>query len=468
MAFANPKPLEVDEVRAFLSDDEALVLFFDAPAIKPEPDETFVWVVTKTDLRWMRADLGPRELQELVAGLRCGLDASSWSGAGEKLCQSTLGSKYTSADSLAGKPLPYDPLRAFALYKALFGHLSDTIKNADGTGKHLLLVPFGALQTFPFQAALTDLPAGGAKPAWLMRRHAITVLPSVASLQALRAHPHSKIPGRKPYVAFANPVLLGRNTSEDKARATLAAAKKDCATVTSLAEIAKLREAFSSAKIEAPSLGSVADVSELRHLAPVPQTADLACAVAKALGASEDDIHLSARATEAAVKASSSSGALASYAVVNFATHGAIAGELTSSAEPGLVLTPPETASEQDDGYLSASEVAALKLNADWVVLAACNTAAGEVRGAEALSGLARAFFYAGARAILVSHWSVREDAAAVLVTDAIGADASNKPFGRAEALRRSMLALADSPDPVVAHPAYWAPFIVVGEGSTR
>jgi CHAT domain len=55
---------------------------------------------------------------------------------------------------------------------------------------------------------------------------------------------------------------------------------------------------------------------------------------------------------------------------------------------------------------LTASEVAQLKLNADWVVLSACNTAAGDKPGAEALSGLARAFFYAGARALLVSHWA--------------------------------------------------------------
>jgi CHAT domain len=74
------------------------------------------------------------------------------------------------------------------------------------------------------------------------------------------------------------------------------------------------------------------------------------------------------------------------------------------SAEPGLLLTPPQMGTEVDDGYLSASEIAGLKLDADWVILSACNTAAGEAKGAEALSGLARAFFYAGARALLVSH----------------------------------------------------------------
>jgi hypothetical protein len=75
-------------------------------------------------------------------------------------------------------------------------------------------------------------------------------------------------------------------------------------------------------------------------------------------------------------------------------------------------LTLPKDPSELDDGLLTASEVAQLKLNADWVVLSACNTAAGEKPGAEALSGFARAFFYAGARALLVSHWRIDSKAA--------------------------------------------------------
>lgn len=195
----------------------------------------------------------------------------------------------------------------------------------------------------------------------------------------------------------------------------------------------------------------------------MPQTADLACDVARQLGATEDDIHLGARATEARVKAMSASGLLASYAVVNFATHGVVAGEFTASAEPGLVLTPPETGTEEDDGYLSASEVAGLKLDADWVILSACNTASGGAKDAEALSGLARAFFYAGAQALLVSHRSVRESAALALVTKALAAMALDNGIGRSEAMRRAMIDLADSMDPVVAHPSHWAPFGVVG-----
>jgi CHAT domain-containing protein len=116
-------------------------------------------------------------------------------------------------------------------------------------------------------------------------------------------------------------------------------------------------------------------------------------------------------------------------------------------------------------GYLSASEIAGLKLDADWVNLSACNTAAGGAAGAEALSGLARSFFYAQARAILVSHWAVDSNATVKLVTTAVGELARDKRIGRAEALRRGMLALIEKGQPQEAHPAYWAPFVLVGEG---
>ena len=98
---------------------------------------------------------------------------------------------------------------------------------------------------------------------------------------------------------------------------------------------------------------------------------------------------------------------LADYRVVYFATHGLVAGDVKGLAEPSLALTLPQPPSDIDNGLLTASEVAQLKLDADWVVLSACNTVAGDKPGAEAMSGLARAFFYAGARALLVSHWSV-------------------------------------------------------------
>jgi CHAT domain-containing protein len=147
------------------------------------------------------------------------------------------------------------------------------------------------------------------------------------------------------------------------------------------------------------------NLAELRAQDPLPETADELCAVAGALGAlaqQNDTVWLGDRATEHNLKALSQDGTLKRYKVVHFATHGLLAGEseaiLKARAEPALILTPPKDGTpanelQEDDGLLTASEVAQLELDADWIVLSACNTAAGDNGDAEALSGLARAFF---------------------------------------------------------------------------
>lgn len=113
--------------------------------------------------------------------------------------------------------------------------------------------------------------------------------------------------------------------------------------------------------------------------------------------------------------------------------------DVAGVAEPALVLSLPSVPSDRDDGLLTASEVAQLSLNADWVVLSACNTIAGDKPGAEALSGLARSFFYAGARALLVTHWAVETSAATRLTTSTFRLLRQNPSLGRSEALREAM-----------------------------
>jgi CHAT domain-containing protein len=157
---------------------------------------------------------------------------------------------------------------------------------------------------------------------------------------------------------------------------------------------------------------------------------------------------------------------LARYRVVAFATHGLLPGELRCQAEPALALTPPAAATRGEDGLLDASEVATLKLDADWVVLSACNTAGPDgTLGGESLSGLTRAFFYAGARALLVSHWAVASGPTVDLTTAMFAAYTSDRTIGKAEALRRAQAALQSRPG--TTHPFFWAPFVVVGDGGS-
>jgi CHAT domain-containing protein len=482
-ALVSPAPLSAEAVQAQLADDEVLILFLDTPEAKPLPEETFIWVVTKTDVRWVRSELGTPALKREVAALRCGLDYDGawfdkgiWNG---ERCNALLKLQkpYGLYDhSVLRRPLPFDLARAHALYTALFGQIEDVIRN-----KSLLIVPSGPLTQLPFQVLVSQPPATAVPEsaieyrdvAWLVREHAITVLPAVSSLKAVRELAKVSHASEK-YIGFGNPLLDGgadKIADAEKRARILAMAKlareARCQPVQQVqpAQMAVLDPLGGRGPVTRGPNGLV-DVADLSAWAPLPETADEVCGVANLFGVDpKTHVYIGADAREQTVKQLSEEGELAKYKIVHFATHGALAGELSPTAEPGLILTPPEKASEVDDGYLSASEVAALKLDADWVILSACNTAAGEAKSAEALSGLARAFFYAGSRSLLVSHWYVASDTAVPLITTAMAMLTSDPSMGRAEAVRRSTLSMIDSGKDYEAHPAFWAPFALVGEG---
>src|SRR5262249_1322860 len=207
----------------------------------------------------------------------------------------------------------------------------------------------------------------------------------------------------------------------------------------------------------------------LERLPRLPDTAEEVRRVAAILQADpERDVFLGPRATEHVGRTTD----LPARRVVMFATPGLVPGDLDGLTEPALALSAPAVTGLPGDGLLTMGEILGLRLNADWVVLSACNTAAGEGAGAEAVSGLGRAFFYAGSRAVLVSNWPVETTSALTLTIDLFQRQAGTT-ITRAQALRVAMLALIDGPGLVrdgrtivrYAHPIFWAPFSLVGDG---
>ena len=391
---ASPSPVTLSEIRQLLGDDETLVSYLAAE------DQLFVWVVRAKGGNLFRLNIGEITLSKMIRGLREGLDL-------------------TGVESPEDLP-PFDVNLANEVFRLLIAPLEQSLSGV----QHTFWVLDAALESLPLGVLVTDKVeqptdlSGYRQVPWLAERYAMTTLPSVSSFRALRRFARNSRAGRA-FIGIGDPLLDGH--PEDTRG-----------------------DGFASLFDHR----GIANVQEVRALPALPDTAGELEALAGFLNAGSDDLFLRERATEEFVRL----GSLSNYRVIAFATHGLVAGELVGLSEPALVLTPPDVGTEFDDGLLKASEVALLDLDADWVILSACNTAGPDGSpGAGALSGLAKSFFYAGSRALLVSHWPVESGAAVQLTTGTL-AELSERPgISRAEALRRSMLKLMTSS--VTVHP---------------
>ncbi len=470
----NPKPATVGQARGALRTGEALI------ATYVGRNRTYVWAIPhRGKVAFSAAPLDQKKVAEVVAGLRKSLDPKA----------KTLGD------------IPeFNVALAYKLYRDLLWPVRAGWEGA----RSLLIVAHGALGQLPFSLLPTDpvelkgdgkgrSGAGGLKRRgvsvvpyrppklarekgvlfssyrsipWLIRRATVTRFPSVASLLTLRSAAAPRA-NRRAFVGFGEPYF-----SESQAKA--ASQVKQVVRVASLSgrggRTLKVR-GFPVLLRAAPALEGV-DSSELARLPRLPETAEEVRGIARALKADlAKDVFLGAAANEHQVKSMD----LSDRRVVVFATHGLVPGDLNGLTQPALALSSPKVSGTKGDGLLTMGEILGLRLDADWVVLSACNTASGRGAGAEAVSGLGRAFFYAGTRAVLVSNWPVETTSAKALTMELFRGQPGGRKASRAESLRRAMLGLIDGKGFVdrvtgqsiysYAHPIFWAPFSLVGDG---
>jgi CHAT domain-containing protein len=455
-ALSAPRAIAVPDVQKILTPTEALV-----QVISTESD-TFLWVVSKTQAHWKRVDVGADWVAKTVTELRCGLDRTDTAG---NACK-TISTSAIGPSMRSDEPPHFNVELAYELYKKIIAPVADVLKD-----KSIIFIPSRQLASIPPSVLVTAPPsrrAGGqsvrySDVAWLGTTRPIWSLPSVAALEQIRLGGTTQNLNRRPYAGIGNPILEGDQSNPvDYARALSATTRQDCSRLSP--QPRSLRRLAVSSKRDASSR-----VSDIREMTPLPETAAEICGIASRLGAAPRDVLLGSNATKREVMRRSADGTLVNYSIVHFATHGVKPNEIVGHPEAGLVLSPPPrgtVADEADDGYLSTRDIVEMKFDADWLILSACNTGAGDADDTEALSGLARAFFYAGARTLLVSHWNVVSEAVVLLTSSTIQNYNSAPKMGRAEALRRSMAAVMLQGSRS-AHPSYWAPFAIYGEGGT-
>ncbi|WP_271576460.1 CHAT domain-containing protein [Bradyrhizobium sp. CCBAU 11361] len=438
----SPKPPSVAEIRATLADDEAMLSFYFGQ------NGSFVWAVPKSGavaFAAVNAKIG--DIETRIRKLREALEPQ--------------------AAMISDIP-PFDLKLGYELYELLLKPVESGWKPAKNlivvTNGALGLLPLSLLPTAPAEVAADEDPlfVGYRKVPWLARTHAVSTVPSAAALRTLRQLPPGK-PGRGDLVAFGDPYFNRDQQAEAEGGAKIEVADAG----------GNVTRGMPLKRRNSPKLDGV-DSAELGLLPRLPDTADELKSIALALQADPSKVlFLGKSATESAVKTMNLSG----FRILAFATHGLVPGELNGLTQPALALSSPTVTGEGGDGLLTMEEILGLKLDADWVILSACNTGAGAGAGAEAASGLGRAFFYAGTRALLVTNWSVHSQSARQLVTDLFKRQADDPKLSRSEALREAMMGLVDGPgylngegktEFAYAHPLFWAPYTIIGDGGVR
>lgn len=423
-ALTQPTPLDGVAAQRLLAPDEAILM------VVPSAFGTHVVAVTRDAIEWRRSDWNAGRVRAAVQSLRRDMEGRPRVGPGGARA--------------------FDRTTAHQLYRELVGPVAGLLQGR----RQVYVAAGGSLAALPFSVLVTAPPAGadddpGALRAtrWFGDEAALVHIPSIQALALLRQAPRSSgEPGS--FFGVGNPLL-----------------RVDASTNPIDITVPRGADLFLRPGRTRDG-GVMANIAGLNQLSPLPGTADELEAVRATLGAPASSLLMAERATEPNVRNAN----LSRTRILLFSTHGLTVAEgaYLGIGESGLVLTPPRQARDGDDGFLAASEVTTLRLDADWVILSACNTATGDGVNSAGLGALARAFFYAGARNLLASHWVVNDGVAPIMINRTLALERAGTP--RAEAFRQAMReirmdASADTPAVSLAHPYYWAPFVLIGDG---
>lgn len=476
-----PRLVSIADLRAALGPQEAYI------SVYPGLDKTYVLAIrTQGPVGLHVASTSEKDIGRSVAILRRSLDPG---------------------DVSLGKIPPFDFSVSYELYSTLFAPLDARLKGASvwtvSTSGALGTLPLTLLTTAPYRATPDArlLFAEYQRAPWLNRQVAIAYNPSAAATIALRKLPNGSA-ARRAFFGVGDPQFgeqvaqASSVTRQVKARADKAVVlrnmkipRQEEKNVTAIqsadyaAQLARPSEGIEIAKeILAMADGAqsvdrstsqrsmpasrAAEAVAIPDIPPLPDTRDEIVAIARSLGANpQQDALFGLEASRERLMSTP----LHDRRILAFATHGLIPGDMPGLTQPALTMSYRK---DPRESLLTLEDILRLKLDADWVVLSACNTGAADGLGGEAASGLGRGFFYAGSRALLLTHWPVESESAKRLVVEIFSRYAKNT--SRAQAVREASQALIDSPgylDPQTkkllysyAHPMFWAPYTLIGD----
>jgi CHAT domain-containing protein len=380
-----------------------------------------VWLVGRDEVSLVRLPPG--------AQIDAAVDRLSAHVAG-MLSLLSSGARATKIENAASNDLPGFSADGYALFRLLLpGPAAAKVARA----KSLIVVPSGSLYRVAFETLVSRDPAAGGAPHYLIEDVPVSYVPSISLLAVVRGAYAKPAHGRSPLLAFANPAFDGDAPPVAPTAATVADL-----------QVAAARSVFAGAVFP-----------------PLPGTQAEAEAVRVALAAPPASLITGDAATRARVLSLNGSNALRTYRYVLFATHAVLPNQIAGLVQPAIVLAHPDSS----DGLLTMADVFGLSFDADFVTLSACNTGVQTTDSSgDGISGLTRAFLFAGTPAISVTLWEV-DDAAAPQLTPQFFAGMSARGLAPAQALRRAKLALLGAPQARFRHPYAWGPSVIFGDG---